>query len=70
MSFVKANIGQDEDFNAAKEKALKLGAKRVEYIRHQMFICLSVCHILFDVYYLMKTPFFDNVQLLLKLKKK
>lgn len=24
-----ANIGQDEDFDAAKEKALKLGAKKV-----------------------------------------
>ena len=27
--FIKANIGQDEDFEAAKEKALKLGAKNV-----------------------------------------
>lgn len=26
-----ANIGQDEDFEAAQEKALKLGAKKVEY---------------------------------------
>lgn len=27
--FTQANIGQDEDFDAAKEKALKLGAKKV-----------------------------------------
>ncbi len=27
-----ANIGQDEDFDAAREKALKLGAKKVSAI--------------------------------------
>lgn len=27
--FFKANIGQDEDFKAAREKAEKLGAKKV-----------------------------------------
>ena len=27
--FFKANIGQDEDFKAAKEKAERLGAKKV-----------------------------------------
>lgn len=29
-----ANIGQDEDFEAAREKALKLGAKKVRNFRH------------------------------------
>lgn len=27
--FTQANIGQDDDFDAAKEKALNLGAKKV-----------------------------------------
>lgn len=27
--FLQANVGQDEDFNAAKEKAETLGAKKV-----------------------------------------
>ena len=29
LSFFQANIGQDEDFEAAREKATKLGAKKV-----------------------------------------
>jgi argininosuccinate synthase len=29
FSFFQANIGQDEDFEAAREKATKLGAKKV-----------------------------------------
>jgi argininosuccinate synthase len=29
FSLKQANIGQDEDFEAAREKALKLGAKNV-----------------------------------------
>jgi argininosuccinate synthase len=29
-----ANIGQDEDFDAAREKALKLGAKKVKKFKN------------------------------------
>lgn len=35
-----ANIGQEEDFEAAREKALKIGAKKVyiEVINHNKYI--------------------------------
>lgn len=31
LFLLKANIGQEEDFDAAREKALKLGAKDVKF---------------------------------------
>ena len=35
-----ANIGQDEDFEAAREKALKLGAKHVLSLLFVFFFCI------------------------------
>ena len=36
--FMQANIGQEEDFEAAREKALKLGAKKVSSLNILKYI--------------------------------
>lgn len=31
LTYFQANVGQDEDFDAARKKATKLGAKKVDF---------------------------------------
>lgn len=43
LFFFQANIGQDEDFEAARAKAVKLGAKKVKKIKNCFRKCFCGC---------------------------
>lgn len=68
--FFQANIGQDEDFEAAQKKAESLGAKKVrdrmKYDVALRTVCVCVCvHVLIYIcVYISQSPGYTNEEVL------